>query len=67
MKQPPNDKLIDSCDTISSVLPAQQQEKLALIREIVAELPDSLLRRSTTPCSGNACARSGPISLPSGR
>jgi uncharacterized protein len=49
MKQPPNDKLIDSCDTISSVLPAQQQEKLAVIREMVAELPDSLLRRIDDP------------------
>jgi len=49
MKQPPNDKLIDGCDTISSVLPAQQPQKLAVIREIVAELPDSLLRRLSDP------------------
>jgi len=45
MKQAPYDKLIDSCDTISSVVPAQQQEKLQVIREIVAEVPDSVLRR----------------------
>jgi predicted RND superfamily exporter protein len=45
MKQPPYDKLIDSCDTISNVVPAQQEEKLAVIREIVAELPDSVLAR----------------------
>ena len=49
MKQPPNDKLIDGCDTISSVLPAQQREKLALIREMVAELPESLLKRIDDP------------------
>ncbi len=45
MKQPPNDKLIESCDTLSSVVPAHQQEKLAVIHEIVNELPDSVLRR----------------------
>jgi predicted RND superfamily exporter protein len=45
MKQPPYDKLIDSCDTISGVLPPRQQEKLQIIGEIVADLPDSLLRR----------------------
>ena len=45
MKQPPYDQLIDSCDTISSVVPGQQDEKLRLIREIVAEVPDSTLAK----------------------
>jgi uncharacterized protein len=49
MKTPPNDRLIDGCDTISSVLPAQQPEKLAVIRQIVSELPDSLLGRISDP------------------
>ncbi|HEY6911155.1 MAG TPA: MMPL family transporter [Myxococcales bacterium] len=49
MKTPPNDKLIDGCDTISSVVPARQQEKLAVIRQIVDELPDSLLRKISDP------------------
>jgi hypothetical protein len=49
MKQAPYDKLIDSCDTISSVVPARQQEKLQVIREIVAEVPDSVLRRIDDP------------------
>ena len=38
-------KLIESCTTLSSVVPRQQPEKLALIREIVAEVPDSVLAR----------------------
>jgi predicted RND superfamily exporter protein len=45
MEQQPYDKLIDGCDTISSVVPAQQEQKLQVIREIVAEVPDSVLRR----------------------
>ena len=49
MKQAPYDKLIDSCDTISSVLPARQEEKLSLIREMVADLPDSALKKITDP------------------
>lgn len=49
MKRAPNDKLIDGCDTVSSVVPAQQEEKLAVIREIVAELPDATLARVSDP------------------
>ena len=45
MKQAPYDELIDSCDTISSVVPAQQDEKLKLIHEIVAEVPDATLAK----------------------
>ena len=47
MTRPPYDRLIDSCDTISSVVPARQDEKLALIREIVGDLPDSTLSKIT--------------------
>jgi predicted exporter len=49
MKQPPNDKLIDGCDTLSSVVPLNQDEKLAVIREILGELPDSVVRRIDDP------------------
>jgi len=45
MKKPPYDKLIDGCDTISSVVPARQAEKLAVIRQIVDDLPDSVLAK----------------------
>jgi len=45
MKQSPYDRLIDSCDTLSSVVPRDQDEKLKVIREIVAELPDRVIRR----------------------
>jgi predicted RND superfamily exporter protein len=45
MKQDPYDKLIDSCDTLSSVVPRDQDEKLKAIREIAAELPDRTLAR----------------------
>src|SRR5439155_590498 len=38
MKQGPYDQLIDSCDTLSSVVPRDQDEKLKVIREIVADL-----------------------------
>ena len=45
MKQAPWDKLIDGCETISSVVPAQQDDKLKLIREIVDEVPDNVLAK----------------------
>jgi predicted exporter len=44
-KQAPYDKLIDGCDTISSVVPADQQRKLAVVREIVDQLPDATLAK----------------------
>ena len=44
-KTPPYDKLIQSCDTISLVLPRAQDEKLGLIREILAEVPESVVKR----------------------
>ena len=45
MKQAPWDKLIDGCETVSSVVPARQAEKLQLIHDIVAEVPDSVLAK----------------------
>ncbi len=45
MKQAPYDALIDSCDTLSSVVPRDQDQKLKALDEIVAELPDRVLRR----------------------
>jgi predicted RND superfamily exporter protein len=45
MKQAPYRDLIDGCDTISSVVPRQQEEKLAVIAEIVKEVPDSILAK----------------------
>ncbi len=45
MAEAPYDRLIDSCDTLSSVVPRDQDEKLKVIREIVGELPDRMLRR----------------------
>ena len=45
MKVAPTNQLISGCDTLSSVVPRQQEEKLAVVREIVAELPDSVLAR----------------------
>ena len=45
MKQAPYSELIDGCDTISSVVPRQQEEKLAVIKEIIAEVPDSRLAK----------------------
>jgi hypothetical protein len=45
MKQAPYDQLIDSCDTLSSVVPRDQEEKLKVIRQIVDELPDKTIRR----------------------
>src|SRR5439155_1167112 len=48
MKQGPYDQLIDSCDTLSSVVPRDQDEKLKVIREFVAEMPDRLFRHLRT-------------------
>jgi predicted RND superfamily exporter protein len=45
MKEAPYDKLIDGCDAISSVVPAKQSEKLAVIGEMVADLTDSTLQK----------------------
>ena len=44
-KVPPFDRLVQGCDTISGVLPRFQAGKLAIIRELLAELPDSVLAR----------------------
>src|SRR5207253_2167501 len=41
MKQAPYDQLIDSCDTLSSVVPRDQDEKLKVIREIVGKTYDA--------------------------
>ncbi|MFL5246207.1 MAG: efflux RND transporter permease subunit, partial [Myxococcales bacterium] len=38
-------KLIESCTTLSSVVPRQQPEKLAVLRQIVAEVPDPVIAR----------------------
>ncbi len=38
-------RLIDGCETISSVVPADQEAKLALLREVSAELSDRILAR----------------------
>ena len=48
-KQAPYDKLIDSCDTLSSVVPREQDQKLAVIQEIVAQLPDSVISHLDAP------------------
>ncbi len=45
MKQPPWDQLISGCDTLSSVVPRDQEAKLAVISEIAAELTDSVLAK----------------------
>jgi predicted RND superfamily exporter protein len=42
-KQPPYDKLIDSCNTLSSVVPRDQEKKLAIIHDIADQLPDSVI------------------------
>jgi hypothetical protein len=42
-KHKPYDNLIDSCDTLSSVVPRDQEQKLSVIHDIVAELPDSVI------------------------
>ena len=49
MKEAPYDRLIDGCDTLSSVVPARQEEKLAVIHEIVGDLPDSILAKLPDP------------------
>jgi predicted RND superfamily exporter protein len=49
IQEKPYSDLIDSCDTISSVVPRDQEAKLLLIHEIVAELPDSLLAKVSDP------------------
>jgi predicted RND superfamily exporter protein len=46
MKQKPYDELISSCDTLSSVVPRLQEEKLSVIQEIVKELPDNVIARA---------------------
>ena len=38
-------RLIDGCETISSVVPGDQEAKLALLREVSAELSDRVLAR----------------------
>ncbi|HEY2031417.1 MAG TPA: MMPL family transporter [Myxococcales bacterium] len=43
-KHAPYDKLIDSCNTLSSVVPRDQEAKLAVIGDIAAQLPDSVLK-----------------------
>ena len=42
-KIPPNDKVIDGCETLSSVVPREQPEKLAVLAQIVGSVPDSTL------------------------
>jgi predicted RND superfamily exporter protein len=44
-RKPRYAELIDSCSTLSSVVPRDQEEKLKVLKEIVAELPDSLLAK----------------------
>lgn len=44
-KSPINDPLIDGCETLSSVVPRDQPEKLQLIHQIVAELPDQTIAK----------------------
>ena len=41
--QPRLKQLIDGCETVSSVVPSQQEEKLAIIRDIAGRLTDRLL------------------------
>jgi uncharacterized protein len=45
MQQPAVARLIDGCETISSVVPRDQETKLSLLREIRAELSDRVLAR----------------------
>jgi hypothetical protein len=44
-QQPRLRQLIDGCETISSVVPAQQDRKLPLIRDIAERLTDNVLSR----------------------
>ena len=46
MKQKPYDELISGCETLSSVVPRQQAEKLAVIQEIIKDLPDNVIARA---------------------
>ena len=48
-KNAPYHQLIDGCETLSSVVPARQEEKLALIHQIVGELPDNTLAKVPDP------------------
>jgi hypothetical protein len=48
-QEPQYSKLIESCTTLSSVVPRDQPQKLAVIRDIVAELPDSVVNRLDPP------------------
>src|SRR5712691_1501759 len=45
IQEKPYSGLIESCETVSSVVPRDQEAKLLLIHEIVAELPDSRLAK----------------------
>ena len=49
MKEAPYDQLIDGCETLSSVVPAKQEEKLAVIGQIVGELPETTLAKVLDP------------------
>ena len=46
MQVAPTNELISGCDTLSTVVPRQQAEKLVVVREIIAELTDSVLARA---------------------
>jgi uncharacterized protein len=48
-KQAPYDKLIDSCNTLSSVVPREQEQKLSVIHEIVDQLPDPVISHLDAP------------------
>jgi predicted RND superfamily exporter protein len=48
-QHPPYDKLIDSCDTLSSVVPRDQERKLAIINQISSELTDSVISHLDKP------------------
>jgi len=49
IQEKPYSDLIESCETVSSVVPRDQEAKLLLIHEIVAELPDSRLAKVSDP------------------
>jgi predicted RND superfamily exporter protein len=48
-QEPRYAKLIESCTTLSSVVPRDQPQKLAILREIVAEIPDRVVNRLDEP------------------
>ena len=52
MKEPVYARVIDGCDTISSVLPAQQEKKLSIIHDIVEQLPDATLAKLSDAAQG---------------